>query len=170
MNKMSKNSKNKLRTKAQLEMIGLIVIVIIVITGLLIFTVYKINNPRKNIQKRYMNKEIATNFLISITKTSVNECHNLSLAELITDCAKIHGSIICDNNNLSCEMANKTISNILNDTLIDWGISFNLSVERTPISFVNLECTSRAKEKVQGFEILPLYPGHAEMILDICTE
>ena len=158
--------RTKHRTKAQIEMIGLIVIVIIVITALLIFTVYKISNPPKNIQKRYMNKEIATNFLVSITKTSINECHNLSLAELITSCAK-NSLINCDDK-LSCEVANETIHNILENTLIDCGISFNLSIENTNISFVNLECTAR-KEKVQGFEILPLYPGQAEMILDICT-
>lgn len=161
--------RTKHRTKAQVEMIGLIVIVIIVITALLIFTVYKISSPPKNIQKRYMNKEIATNFLVSITKTNVRECHNLSLAELITDCARPISSIICDDNRLSCNVSNSTIFNILQNTLIDWGISFNLSIENTDISFVNLECTAR-KEKVQGFEILPLYPGQAEMILDICTK
>ena len=169
MNKLSKNRKNK-KKKAQLEMIGLIIIVIIVITAILIFTIQKVSTPPKNIQKRYMNKEIATNFLISITKTNVNECYNLSLAELITDCAKTHLPYIDCHGLISCDAATNTISNILDRTLIDWGISFNLSVEGTPISFVNLGCTSRAKEKVQGFEILPLYPGQAEMILDICTK
>ena len=158
----------KPRKKAQLEIIGLIVIVIIVITALLIFTIYKITTPTKNIQKTYMNKELATNFLVSITKTNVRECYNLSLAELITDCARPIRSIVCDDK-LSCEVAEETISSVLENTLIDWGISFNLSIENTDISFNNLECTAR-KEKVQGFEILPLYPGQIEMTLDICTE
>ncbi len=154
------------KKRAQLEMIGLVVIVIIVITALLIFTVYKISNPSKNIQKRYMNKEIATNLLIAMTNTDVRECYNLSLASLITDCARTYHSISCYDNT-SCEIANKTIYDILNRTLMDWGVSFNLSVENTNLSFVNLGCTSR-REKVQSFQILPLDPGQVEMILDIC--
>jgi len=166
---------NRLGVRAQLEMIGLIIIVIIVITSLLIFTVYKISNPHRRIQSRYMNKAIATNMLISITKTNVEECHNISLAELIIDCAKTYHTITCYDYT-SCEVANKTIFNILNKTLIDWEMSFNLSIEKTPISFVNLGCTSRVKEKVQGFEVLSLYPNQTgnpqskvDITLDICT-
>lgn len=166
---MNKIEKKKVKTKAQLEMIGLMVIVIIVIVALLIFTVYKMSAPQENIQKRYMNKEIATNFLVSITKTSVNECHNLSLAELIIDCAKTFTRIICDNDRNSCYTANQTIFDVLNKTLIAWDVSFNLSIKKTPISFVYFDCNSR-REKVQGFEILPLnYRETAEMTLDICT-
>jgi len=168
-NKMNKMIKNKLRRRAQLEMIGLIVIVIIVITGLLIFTVYKITNPSKNIQKRYMNKGLATNMLIAITRTNVMECHNHSLADLIIDCAKTYHSITCYDYT-SCEVVNKTILGILNTTLVAWDISFNLTIQKTNISFVNLECTSKAKNKVQGFEVLPLYPGQVEMTLDICAK
>lgn len=167
-NKMLRKSQNNLRKKAQLEMIGLIVIVIIVITGLLVFTVYKITNPTKDIQKRYVNKEIATNMLISMTKTNIYECHNLSLADLIIDCARTYSSIICIDDKLSCEVVNTTIYNILNKTLIDWEMSFNLSIENTNITFVNHACTSK-KEKIQSSENLPLGAGQTvEMILDIC--
>lgn len=165
---MRKEYKNNLRKKAQLEMIGLVVIVIIVITALLIFTVHKMSNPKENVQKRYINKEIATNMLISMTKTSVNECHNLSLGELITDCARPFHSITCYDYT-SCEIANRTIFKILNRTLVDWELGFNFSIEGTEINFVNYGCSAKS-EKVQGFEILPLYPGQIEMTLDICTE
>ena len=164
-------NKKKFKKLAQLEMIGLIVIVIIVITALLIYTVYKISSPQQNIQKRYMNKEVATNFLVSMINTNVEECHNLSLAQLIIDCAKTFPSISCQDYRGSCEVANKTILDILNRTLVNWSVSFNLSIERTPISFVNLGCDSRATEKEQGFEILPLnYVENIEIILDICAK
>lgn len=165
---MKKKKKHKLERKAQLEMIGLIVIVIIVIISLMIFTVYKISNPQKGTQRRYINKEIATNMLISMTKTSVNECHNLSLGELITDCARTFHSITCYEHT-SCKIANQTIFKILENTLVDWEVSFNFSIENTEINFINYDCNAKST-KVQGFEILPLYPGQIEMILDICMD
>ncbi|MBU1198462.1 MAG: hypothetical protein KKF46_08135 [Nanoarchaeota archaeon] len=160
--------KRKINRKAQLEMIGLIVIVIIVVVALLIFTVYQVTNPQRNIKRKYMNEEIATNMLVSMMNIDLRECHNLSLQELVGDCAKTFHSITCLDST-SCEIANKTIYDILNRTLIDWDVSFNLSVQNTDISFVNLGCTARVKSKIRGFQILPLYPGQIEMILDVCT-
>ena len=159
---------NNAKRKAQLEMIGLVMIVIIVITALLIFMVYKISNPSKNIQKRYTNKEIATNMLITIPNTDVAECHNISLSSLITDCARSYHSIWCGDNT-SCEIANQTVFDILNRTLIDWGVSFNLTIEGTNISHVAHDCTS-SKEKIQSYQVLPLDPGEIEITLDICLE
>lgn len=163
-----KNSRSKLWKKAQIEMIGLVIIVIIVITALLIFTVYKLTHPSKNIQKSYMNKEVATNLLITMTHTSIPGCHNFTLRELVVDCAKTYHTTTCGDYT-SCEIANQTIYTILNRTLVDWDIGFKFEIEGTEISFVNLNCDSVFKEKVQGFEILPLYPGDVEMTLDICT-
>ena len=153
-------------TRGQVEMIGLIMIVIIVIVGLLIFTVYRLTNQGDDSQNRYLNKEVATNLLISIVNTDVDECHNLSLSTILTDCARTFSVLICEEDRLSCDVANETIFNILNRTLVDWDIGFNLTVEKTNISFVNLRC----REKVQGFQILPLNPGQYEMTLDICTK
>jgi len=163
--------KKHIDKKAQLEMIGLVIIVIIVITALMIYTIYKMSNPPQNLPKRYMNKQLATNFLVSILHTSVKDCYNLSLADLIVDCANTFPSISCQDYRGSCEVVNKTIFNILNQTLIDWGVSFNLSIERTPIRFVNLGCDSRVTSKEQGFEILPLNSfENVEIILDICAK
>jgi hypothetical protein len=153
--------------KAQLEMIGLVIIVIIVITALLIFTVYKLTTPNKNIQKTYLNKETAINFLVSIGKINVKECHDLKLSEIIAACAG--GSPVGCYDYTSCEMANMTLADILNQTLVEWGVSFNLSIEGTEISFANLDCDSKATEQVQGFEQIPLNPGSVEMTLTICS-
>jgi hypothetical protein len=166
------------KSKAQLEMIGLVIIVIIVVTGLLIYLVYKLSNPTENIQRTYMNKEIATNFLTAAVKTTVNNCNGQKLEELITDCARPSHEKSCYDYT-SCEMVNKTINEILSKTLIKWGVSFNLSIAtviegsapETFMNFASQNCSSR-NEKIEGFEILSLYPvsGTAELKLDICTK
>ncbi len=159
---------SKRNRRAQVEMIGLVVIVIIVILALMIFTVYKLANPIKNLKKIYMNKELAINFLVSLGKTNIESCHGIKLSDIIAACAG--GSEISCYDYTSCEMVNMTLASILDKTLVDWGVSFNLSIERTNINFVNLDCNSRIKSRVQGFEQIPLNPGSIEMTLDICTD
>jgi len=161
-----------LSRRAQLEMIGLVLIVIMVIIGLMMFTVYKLSNPQKNLQKVYMNHEIATNMLVAMTKTNVLECNNLTLNDLIADCAREFKTITCPSLEFdtSCAMANATVFKLLKSTMIDWDVSFNFSVSNTKINFINLNCSSRAKEIITGFEIIPLYPGQTEMALAICVK
>jgi hypothetical protein len=161
---------------AQLEMIGLVIIVIIVITALLIFLVYKLSNPTRNIQRIYMNNEIATNLLLSMNRVNVEECPGTKLGELIVDCARPTPSMHCSDYT-SCEIASQTIYRILNSTLFAWDMSFRLSAKSQYypdvfINFDNRNCTSRVKEKIAGFALLPLYPadGSVEMKLDICTK
>lgn len=163
------------QAKAQLEMIGLVIIVIIVITALLIFLVYQLSHPTKNLQRTYINQEVATNMLISMKEANVQECPNYKLKDLIIDCAKSSPSLICYDQT-SCYAANKTIAEMLDKTLVNWSVSFNFSVispfkGEAFISFINLNCSSNAREKVEGWEILPLFPisASAEMKLGICS-
>jgi hypothetical protein len=146
-----------------------------VITGLLIFLVYKISNPTKNVQRIYMNNEIATNMLLSMNRVSVEECPGLKLEELLTDCAKPTPSVRCSDYT-SCEIASSTIGRILDSTLVLWDMSFRFSAESIYqgefIVFDNRNCTSRATERVEGFALLSLYPidSSLELKLDICTK
>jgi hypothetical protein len=117
------------RKLGQLELIGLIIIVIIVVSAMMIYLVYKINNPAKNIKRGFVNKELATNFLITITKATVAECPEHSLSDLITDCAGDQ-RYKCGSGT-SCEIANATLFRVLNETMDYLGKSYNFSVEPT---------------------------------------
>jgi Na+-transporting NADH:ubiquinone oxidoreductase subunit NqrC len=164
-NKKMREEKNT--RKAQIEMIGLVIIVIIIITALLIFLAYRVTRPQQTIKKTYVNAEIANNMLLTMTKTNIGECHNMSLADLLTDCTRGYYSINCFDYT-SCQVANDTIKEILARTLDEWNLSYNLEVEGADIKFSTPDCDSGDDEKVQAFEILPLNPGQIEMILDIC--
>ncbi|MFH0869932.1 MAG: hypothetical protein V1866_02655 [archaeon] len=153
--------------RAQLEMIGIIVIVIIVMTVLMIYLVYKINNPVKDVRTVYINGEIATNLLITFTKTNIAECHDIALSELITDCAKEYHSITCFGRS-SCEMVNTSLHGLVNVTLVEWNARFRLAVGGTDIEIMNDFCGVKAK-KIRGFTVLPLNPGQSEITLDICN-
>jgi len=168
--------KNINAKKAQLEMIGLVIIVIIIITALLIFLVYKLSNPAENLQRIYMNNEIATNLLLSMNRVNVEECPGTKLEELIVDCAKPTPSMHCADYT-SCEIAGQTIYRVLNSTLFAWDMRFRFSVEspyypgQELMFFDNRNCSEKA-EKNTGFALLSLYPtdGSVEMKLGICTK
>ena len=174
--RVQKAQRTQRAKNAQLEMIGLVIIVIIVITALLIFLVYKLSNPTKNIQRIYMNNEIATNLLLSMNRVNVEECPGTKLEELMVDCARPTPSMHCSDYT-SCEIASQTVYRILNSTLFAWGMSFRFSAESQYrggvfMTFDNRNCTSRVKEKIAGFALLSLYPidGSVEMKLEICTK
>jgi hypothetical protein len=152
--------------KAQIEMIGLVIIVIIIITALLIFLAYRVSRPRDTIKRAYMNQEIANNMLITMTKVNVEECHNMSLANLLADCARGYYSINCIDRT-SCEAANDTIRDILSHTLDAWSLAYSMEAEDAGIKFSTPDC-GPGKEKDQAFEILPLSPGQMEVTLDVC--
>ena len=150
----------------QVEMIGLVFIVVIIITATLIYMVYKLNNPSANIKRGYVNRELATNFLISITKTSVKECPQHTLGDLVTDCANtLRRSIFCGGVT-SCEMANRTLHDILYETMPELGKDFAFSVNQTDISFAGCQ----GKDKVQASQVFTLYPGleRVRLTMDVC--
>jgi len=151
--------------KAQLEMIGLIVIVVIVLIAIMVYMVYRINSAPQNIKRMYMNRATATNFLITMSKISVEECPSHTLGGLIIDCAGMK-EVVCGVRD-SCEMSRSVLQGLLNSTLENYGMSYNLTVHEVGITIANDGCNSK-KSGLQGFQILPLNPGQVELTLRIC--
>jgi hypothetical protein len=142
--------------KGQIELIGLMIIVIIVVSVMMIYLVYKINNPAHNIKRGFVNQELAANFLITITKATVRECPEHSLADLVTDCAG-EQRFYCGSEP-SCTVANRTLLFILNTTMDYLGKSFNFSVEpvsKTGISYAGCSGRDTYTSAEQMFTIYP---------------
>ncbi|MBN2142907.1 hypothetical protein JW711_06280 [Candidatus Woesearchaeota archaeon] len=153
--------------RAQLEIMGLIIIVLIVATSLMLYMVYKINNPERSPKAAFVNKELASNFLITVTKVNVLECPHHTVTDLVTDCANsIQKRIYCGGES-SCVVANRTLFAMLAPTMEELGKNFSFSIENTDISYTGA-CDN--KEKVQATQVLPLAIGfgHVSMVLDVC--
>ena len=161
------DGKNK---KCQLEIFGLVVLIIIILVGFLFFMVYRINNPSQNSKRMYMNGEVATNMILAMTKVNVKECYDHQLSQLIADCARTYSTFTCGELT-SCEVVNMTILSILNSTLVEEGINYNFTISGTDISFSE-KCGPNSVGKVQGYDVIPLGSGQqfVEITLDICNE
>lgn len=171
MNSKSKKPKDfifagpRSSVKAQLEMIGLIVIVVIVLMAIMFYLVYKTNSAPQNIRRMYMNQASASNMLISMSKISVAECPSHTLGSLIIDCAGMR-EIICGSLD-SCEKSAEVFEFLLNETLDAYSLSYNLTVKGAGISIANDDCHSK-KPGIQALQVLPLNPGQVELTLRVC--
>lgn len=160
--------------KAQLELFGLIIIVIFLSLGLLLVVSYMMK-PGEEVRQSYVEVELASNTLSAMLKSVSPECNNQDLTALLQDCANsggITGSYICDNEEDSCEYARNTVGNILDQTLKEWKYSYRLIAYRDPATnilyFDNKDCTPEKEKEKPAIFHLPLDYGVLTVRLDIC--
>ena len=165
----SKNSK-----KAQMEIMGLAIIIILVALAMLFVVQFVILKPQPDIKKAFTHKELAVNTVNTLLATTT-ECRDLSLSQLLKDCAE-GGVIQCTGGSLSCEYARSIIEEILTDTLDVWNKDYYLTVtvqeqqqDQDVIPPLGEPCPITI-EKITSSPccILPTGAGPMRMNLDIC--
>ena len=95
----------KITKKAQMEVMGLIVIVVLLILAIFFVVAFKTSQPGKKIQNTFSDDQLSAKFLISFLKTSAG-CRDLTIEDLIQDCA-VERRITCMGLD-SCTFVNKT--------------------------------------------------------------
>ena len=116
------------QNKAQMEMMGLVVIVVLVSIGMLFYISFKINTsqqPSTEPQEEYTDKQLATNYLQAALKTT-SECKDLNVQQLLQDCA-LFKNIDCVRGN-SCFFVNETLDEINNKTLESWNQGYHFKI------------------------------------------
>jgi len=109
MKKITKNNK-----KAQTEILGLAIIVVIVSIGLLFVVKFLITQPPQETRESYIRSELASNILGSIMDADTN-CKGHSIPYLIKDCAEYDPGRISCGGSLSCEYIESHINFILSN-------------------------------------------------------
>ncbi|MGM5480994.1 MAG: hypothetical protein ACQESE_01140 [Nanobdellota archaeon] len=162
--------------KAQQEIIGLVIIVLIVSMAMLIYLSSKAEeaeeNQGVNIHKEYAYNELAMSFLDTIVDTSV--C-NVDIDKLVRDCGS-RQEIVCSDGKTSCEKLNETIIDIKNNTLDVWGMAYGLIINYPDTSpapdfeYIRDDCTNETTGRsAPGWIPVSLHPQGTAMIeLGIC--
>ena len=110
-------------SKAQVEIIGLLLIIILVSMGIL-FALYFAVNPAKDTYVQAAKESIlAANWLNTMLGTTTG-CLDRTTKELLQDCA-LGTTIKCPGDKNSCQYANETIGTMLDRTLNAWQRSYN---------------------------------------------
>jgi len=173
--------------KAQTEMLGIAIVVILVSLGILFIVTNALRSSGQQSQKReFSEKQLAANILGSILQTSTN-CSNDKISTLLIDCGKnvvrfcggetIQGVYIEQTD--VCSYLGETIDLMLNSTLKKWNKKYQFVAYVDPFS-PKINITHRINECLGGTGTglqyiqkdsyyIPLYPGTMTVELALCS-
>jgi len=165
--------KNK---KGQIEIIGLVIIVLIITIAMLFYISYNTNskNPtKKTIYQEYAYNELATSFAKSFLETYVDDCH-ATVEELMVDCGSLRGGRIRCGSDTSCQKLEEVAIQIKNATLDDWNYPYGLEIKLSDsknYTFIKYNCSQgEVGRGTPGVFLVPYYPdpGVGRLELGIC--
>lgn len=128
-------------SKGQMEIFGLVLVVILIGLGLL-FAVFMMSTPSETPVKESI---VASNFLNTMMSTSAVGCGKNTVRDLLRDCA-LSGpnAFVCENGKSSCVFASEIIESVLDGSLSVWGKNYEIVFEGSDfiadLSFKSGEC------------------------------
>lgn len=125
------SSKEKKPKKAQMEIMGLAVIVILLAIGIFFITKFTLLKEQPSQAQSYQQKQVASSFLSTLLSSNAG-CPGSSatFSDLIEELTNPQfSSLICGDGTLTLrEYFNSAVSSILNQTLDVWGHKYELDV------------------------------------------
>jgi len=165
-----------MKRKAQTEIIGLVIIVIIVTIAMLFYLSFKAkpeNATQKTLYQEFAYNELATSFTQTLLETYVDDCQ-ATMEELIVDCGSLRGGRIRCGFMSSCEKLEDVLIEIKNKTLDVWDYPYGLSItfsSNQNLSYILYNCTlDTVGRGTPGIFLIPYYPdpGVATVELGLC--
>jgi len=154
--------------KAQLEIMGLAVIIVLITLGLFFVITFSISEADTTVQS-YNQEQRATSFLDALLRTNIPACDDVRFDTILKDCGTTN--TLCNGD--SCLIVNDTIALITNKTLDVWQLSYNLTVlyPGSRVEFIGRNCTAdRDRFRTSEFPIrLYPYPGDVVTSLAVCS-
>ncbi|MFA6073074.1 MAG: hypothetical protein WC758_03105 [Candidatus Woesearchaeota archaeon] len=158
----------KLQKKAQMETMGLLVVVILI--SIILFFALSFSMKSKdttNTKKEFKETQAISNFGTAMLETT-GPC-DWTIRELLTDCA-FTKEINCDGVN-SCDAAKSMMTMILNVSLNEWGYKYNLSIDTSTknVFSESTGCNSVGERSNSNTETTPFGTTHGSMVMKIIT-
>ena len=147
--------KNK---KAQEEMMGFMIIVVLVVIIGLVFLGFSLRQKSKNIEPQSMNAEDLLQSMLVYTSDCQMGTNALNVRDLIRVC-NTQRSAKCDNNEIVCEKVNSTLRAIMNKTMgqnVGKGFIHGYSLEINATQYLLIEKGNTTGNYFSSFIPLPL--------------
>ena len=162
--------KNKNSRRAQMEAIGITIIVVLVLIGVLFGIQFVIKQKPVSVGSEFRRSQIAANFLSTLadTTTTKAECNGLSFSELVQYCVKGTSASCGD----ACVKADSLAATIVQNTLKDaWNMNYNLTVTKGDLNIKLLNpsgigCPGAKQTKTYSIPVSVI--GTVLMQLDLC--
>ena len=158
--------------KAQMEILGLAVVVVIILVAAVFAVRFGFNKPT-NYRTDFLSSEIASNMLNTFLKTTAKDC-SLTMTEMLRDCAQGNSlcCLNCDGSETdrvySCKYAESTASEIFSKTLDKWNMKYEFLAYadvNLPLIKLGNKCSG---EKESSTWPIPISAGSMYVKLDIC--
>lgn len=153
--------------RAQMEILGLAIVVVLILVATIFVVRFLVLKSPTEYRKGFVSAELASNILNAFLKTAAMECSQLTMTELLQDCAQSR-SITCDNGQESCKYAESTAKHIFESTLIKWNMNYEF-LTYTDINqpLIRLGKSCRTEKRSKLFP-LPISSATMYVKLDIC--
>ena len=148
--------------KAQMEILGVALIVVIVVIGLF-FTMF--SKPKTFDSKEDVLDSQLAQSLLNAMLQSETECGN-QLSAVIEDCYK--RNTLCKD---SCRYVHEKVADIFNETLDKWGKPYRFYTDRKGERKIILEkdCTQSSAKSTSGLAFLNYKSDTIVITLDLCS-
>ena len=153
--------------KAQMEILGLAIVVVLILVATIFIVRFLVLKAPTEYRTGFVSSELASNMLNAFLKTAADGCSQLSITELLQDCAQGE-SIRCDNGQSSCDFVKSTAGSIFKNTLDSWNMRYEFLAYtniNSPLIKIGKRCNAEKKSKL--FPI-PTSTATVYIKLDIC--
>ncbi len=156
--------------KAQMEILGIAVVILIIIVGLLLMIMLISPFEQRSVIVDVARTEMGANTLNTLLKTNTG-CRQMTVSELITDC--VDGPNADCSGADSCEYAKTITAFILKQTLTAWRVDYQYNVlvpsgadfEAKPeMNIQTRQCT----QKDHFEQPIPTHVSMVKVSLDLC--
>ena len=156
--------KNK---QSQMEILGLAIVVVLILVATIFVVRFLVLKAPTEYRKGFVSSEIASNMLNTLLKTAAEDCSQLTMTELLQDCAQSR-SIICDDGKDSCKFVESTANHIFDQTFDKWSMKYEfLAYTDVNAPLVKLGKPCKADKRSKIFPI-PISAATMYTKLDIC--
>lgn len=150
-----------------MEILGLAIVVVLILVATIFVVRFLVIKSPTEYRKGFVSAELASNMLSTFLKTASKDCSQLTMTELLQDCAQAR-SISCDNGQDSCKYAESTANHVFENTFDKWNMKYEfLAYTDANQPFIKIGKPCRAEKRSKLFPI-PIISATMYAKLDIC--
>lgn len=162
-----------MRTKAQAEAFGLVLIVALVFVVFVIMARIEQNRTPSDLKSTYEQNELSSSTINTMLSTVMRGCNDRPFSDVLVDCVKNPNSK-CSNGYSSCDNfilgARKILNITFNRVKLDYFMTFDADGRMLPDQLSSkVPMDSSCAEDLHGEDfVLPLNPGNIIITLVVC--
>ena len=156
-----------MNNRSQMEILGLAIVVVLILVATIFVVRFLVIKSPTEYRKGFISAELASNMLSTFLKTAAGDCSQLTMTELLQDCAQAR-SINCGNGQDSCSYVESTAKHIFESTFDKWNTKYEFLAytdAHSPLIKIGKPCRSEKRSKVFP---LPINSATMYVKLDIC--